>query len=346
MGGDQPVINCDVKSETSHHDKFTKGDLLLILNKNCLEIFEREDDSCFTNLKKLDELRHNVDEFSAQKYKQMRMLVMKVNNSCNPLTKVELKDILSDMGEQILSVKMYEGNSLILQLISENCKNLTSIELWNCSGSNQLQDFRNLIELKLPQNRLCVNAFKKCLANNPDIESLGCDGWWFEEELGDFLKMLPKIKSLRLYNLDHSFHQNEHFRRLYGLTKFSFKSEKNCDTLLAKLAENTNLVELNIEMPLRVNTFNLMKLFPNLEVLYMAHIIKVKPFPFPESTTFPSKIKCIHINKISISCNALLSTVKELKFLAEFYLGSAGAYKCKFLCQNYILYAHVYYFLS
>lgn len=240
---------------------------------------------------------------------------------------VEITNILSVIGEQILSIKIVNGNEMILKAVRDNCQNLNSIHLEHSLKPLLLQGFQKLKELKVVDINMGTSEYEKCFATSPNIEILECNVP--DEGFMKLLKMLPKLKSIRLGHMPYAVNPNEQFHRLLhldGLTRFSFLSSRNCDNLLNELANNYNLVELDIAVA-DGGTFNIIKLFQNLEVLCMQGV----PFPrsiwFPEATVFPPKLKRIKFERITISCRGFLSMVKQLNYLEVFDLRGKNKFR-------------------
>lgn len=108
-----------------------------------------------------------------------------------------------------------------------------------------------------------------------------------------------------------------------------------------KKLKKLSLVELTLHMPYNGDTFEIIRLFPNLEMLSMDHWKGKETFPTSFLIDLPSKLKRIKLNGIKISYKTLLSLVQELKFLEEFDVGRGDIFwnldECKFfLNKNFI----------
>lgn len=343
------IAACD---NASHNEK-----ALLMLNEYCLmEISEYLAMRDFVSLSKTCTLLRDLcNRVCTKKFKNIQVEVLPVKNGHNVLTEDEFSDNLSMIGSYISTVEIEGGNDVIVKTIRDNCKNLKGIGLVYCKEPLQLHHFRHLKELKLSWVRICMDDLRKCFANNR-IESLVYESCILVTDTSrvDFgfnglfklLVKLPDLKSLRIYASDHSLGDSLHQSRVFqfilfdGLTKFSFSSLNNCNELLTVLANKMkSLLELEFNSDGNADTFNLIKLFQNLEILTMESSKYIEDTWFSNAPEFPPKLKHIHLPGIKISQKCIVSLVKNLKFLEKFHIGQYGRIfsdndKCKFLCQN------------
>lgn len=190
------------------------------------------------------------------------------------------------IGKYVLSVKVCGGSQFIIQTLKDNCPNLKSIELRQCSKPVQFPKFPNLKELKVSTLRMNIDELRSYFASNPDIESLEYNG--LRTDYLSELVNLPKLKSLR-FTCNH-FNPNQLFPLLNGLTKLSIESSKNCNHLLIELVTKLNLVELELKMEVNAATFQIINSFRNLEVLSITSAWTMAEFLHPN--TFPLNLRC------------------------------------------------------
>jgi len=325
---------CLLKAETTTKmDQATSATSLLKLNEYCLlDIFKFLKLADFVNLDRTcSQLKFIGARVCAEKYKKFEIFI---SNSNKGMERKEFSDILSVIGGHIESVSVDGANQLIIQLIKAKCKNINSLQLWNCKTPIQLQCFENLKELKLNAVSISTNELKICFAKNAELEHLEYDCSYGEEFL-ELLRILPKLKSLHLDNIPNTLHLNQHLHCLDGLTKFSFYSPDNCNQLLIKLTKNANLMELQVWMPFDADTFGIIKSFQSLEKLGMHQFGQLESMP--ENTVFPSTLQSIKFSGVKMASKMLLSTVKQLKSLEEFDLGYRHDLdKCKNLLEKCI----------
>lgn len=331
-------------------EPLTEKPTLLILNDHCLlKVFQFLQLNDFVNLHNTcHRLRDICTSVCALKYKKIVVDTgVYGNNSRNKISKECFSKVLSVIGQHVLSVEIYYANPFILETIRDKCNNLNSLQLRMCEESLELQHFRNLKELIMSTGsnrvRMSINELKNFVANNPDLESLKCSKC-YQMDFMELTKMLPKLKSLRLpFMVSGTFHRHREFQHLLhldGLTKLSFESAKNCNQLLLVLAKRLNLVELELTMDFDADSFGIIKMFRNLEVLLMRHwYVNFEEAWFSDATVFPPNLKRIKAKSIDISCGVFISIVKQLKFLDSFDLGFGEIYwdhdKCKIVYQNY-----------
>lgn len=314
-------------------DQKTAAMSLLSLNEYCLlDIFKFLKLPDLVNLgKTCEQLKSIGARVCAQQFQKIEVQIYK-NKGMN---KKEFSNTLSVIGEHISSMSVDGANQIILQLIKDKCKNIKSIELWNCKGPVELQCFQSLKEIKLNSVEISMNQLKRCFAKNSELESLEYDCTNGEDVL-ELVERLPKLQSLHLDNVSHSLHLNQHLHCLDGLAKFSFYSLDNCNQLLTKLTENTKLKNLQVWMPLDTDTFGIIKSFPSLEVLAMHQFGENEHLP--ENTVFSPTLRSVKMTGVKMSCKALLSAVKQLKSLDEFNLGYRHDLdKCKLLKEKFFV---------
>lgn len=177
-------------------------------------------------------------ETAVMKYKNI--VIRKFGSKIGPIQK--LIHNLSVIGEHVHSVELIDTNNMILDLIKNKCKNLNSIQLWDCSSLVKLPYFVNLKEIKLVGNKLSTRKIKKLLEYNNGLECLEC---WYDKDYQELLESLPYLRSLWFYDVPSrdrlNFAKNQ-------LTKFSFESRRNCNDILVSVAKTSDLVELHIYM--------------------------------------------------------------------------------------------------
>lgn len=326
----------------------TKEVSLLMLNNDCLmKIFQILELMDFVNLAKACiRLQEVADETFVPKCKEIEIQVEYYCKHCSidkclnearersQNTKEEFADIISVIGPHVLSVRMYDGNDFILEIIKDYCKKVNSLKFHRYDNPPHLEDFKSLKELKLYGPKLCNNALKNYFTNNPDIESLGyCE---VDEDFLKLLTLLPKLKTLELEwsRVSDSINPNQikHLLHLYYLRKFEFRCESNCNQFLNELATKLNLTDLKFNMNTDDDTFDIIKSFQNLEVLSICH--EGSDGQIPENATFPSKLKRIELFT-PMKCSSLVTIIKQLKFLEEVELeGIMIDIECLFLYQN------------
>lgn len=337
---------CGVKTKMADQN----GEIsLLMLNEYCLmNILEFLDLSDFVNLDKTCTVLRDIGaRVCALKFKGIEVEFVVKDYVGEYMTKQDFCNVLSVIGKSISSVKMLYANQCNLDIIRENCINLESLDLSYSSkkrGKLQVQDFRNLTELKLFGEIINTNDLENCFANNPDIEKLVCQ---FEEDLKllQLLEMLPKLEHLELKDMHCRSYLNpqlQHLLRLDQLTKFTYQSWDQCNQLLAELAKKSNLVQLNIHMDLNVDTFDILKEFRNLKSLSITTNSSLH-VSIPETTVFPPKLESIIFTGFIITCSNFFSIVKQLKFLQQLNYQVYGDRlgNCKFLNQNCMLLDHL-----
>lgn len=299
---------------------FAENSSLLMLNDECLiHVLNYLNVYDLVNVAKTCYRLQNVADICAYKYKKVRV----VANKYTGITTEKLSNVLSVIGEHVSSVELDNANFFIFKTIRNNCSNLESIKLMDCKEPLQLQCFRNFKELKFDDARVTISELKNCFANNPNIENLEYECWYDNELISfiELLDMLPKLKSLRIYDLPISFvhHQQfQHLLHLDGLTKFSFQSLENCNQLLIELAKKLNLIEIDFTMDFNDHTFDLIKSFENLEYLSMSSYNWKKSW-LSKTPLYPPKLKRLKLDCIKMSCKTFLLVVRQLEFLEEFY---------------------------
>lgn len=316
---------------------------LLMLNNDCmLNIFKFLELFDYVNLAKTCDRLLNI-AISDNKFDHVEVLVTDENKSVVEhyfedalennilLSNNEFVDIVSVIGRQLLSIKIYFANDFILQTLSDNCTNLKSVEVHHSLDGNdfysalKLHRLRNLKEFKISKCVYQVSELEACFINNPDIESLKLDG--ISENFMELLQLLPKLNKLKL-PIGHA-QQVQHLLNLNVLTKLSFHTYGNCDNILEILAKKTNLVELKFSYNFigrnyrRKDIFTILKSFRNLQVLSITNSSSYW-VGIPEKTVFPPNLKYIKLDVIWMTCSNILSIVEQLDFLEEMDLGHAA----------------------
>ena len=311
---------------------------LFVLNDDCfINIFQYLSFEDLINVHRTCTVLRDVgDRVCGRKFKRVT-----VERSAKGISKNEFSDILSTIGESILSIKLCDANRLMFDTVRRECTNLNSLELWNCKEPHQLQSFQNLIALFVNDFELNIDDMKKFFEKNPNLERFSYD-CSYSEHFYELLSMLPNLRSLQISNMSHCVHQNQHFQQLLrvgGLTTFSFHSEDdNCDRLLIELGKHlVNLVTLNIVIRFNEETFAALKAFRNLERLSLDQL-SYDEVQIPVNTIFPSKLKRIDISRVNLTFNSFLSIVKQLKFLAVFNIGCTDNLDiCKSFYEHFCL---------
>lgn len=316
---------------------------LLMLTDHCLiNVFELLELVDFINLAKtstrMQKIAYNYSIPNSLRNKPIVVTLMRdrYGHGCCNISKNELTGIFSIIGRHVSSIKVNDGDTHILETIRDTCYNLSSIELYDCEDPLQL-DLQNLKELKLRGIMgLSAEDFRNCFTNNPGIESLEYDSI-FSNDLIELLHMLPRLYSLRLGDVTVSLSLITNLCQLDGITKFSFRSSSNCNSvniLLEELARKWDLLELEFNTEGNARTFDIINKFQNLEVLSVGLINR----RFPRVDVYPSNLKCFECDGIRISCNGFLAIVKQLQFLEEFDVGRGCIFsnlnKCKLIYQN------------
>lgn len=301
---------------------------LLLLNDFCLvKIFQSLELRDLVNLTNTCQRLRDVTELvSSIKYKDIVVGVHGVTCTLDSYmqSQKEFTATMAFIGKHISTIEMFEGNNFITETIGKYCKNLTQLHLLVMENfKEQLQlpqrKFPNLKELKLFANTT-VDEVKIFFYCNADIESLE---WCFDNDAYmALLPMLRKLKSLRLSFILQpvDFAPNrliQHLIRLDGLTKLTFEINTNCNDLLVQLATHLNLMELCVYIHVDGDTFEIIKLFKNLEVLSLGCGNRNERTHFPDNIVLPPKLKDITLSNFDISCSAVISLVKQLTLLKE-----------------------------
>lgn len=310
--------------DSTDADVSTSEPSLLLLNDDCLiHIFKRLELLDFVNLSKTCVRLKNVagDTF-VPKFKS---IVIDDEYSENPtsvkVTKQKFSDVLSVIGGRVLSIEIFDGNDFILRTVTNKCKNVNSFALSysTCSlnVSPQLQDFKNLKELRIDECEISKKKLRQIFINNPGIERLEYD--WAYKGFVKLLRLLPKLKSLKLDRIDGlGLNKVPNLFHLKEVTEFKFGSFVNCNEFLIELATKWKLVELYFHCDTDDETFNSIKLFENLEYLDVGN--KQRSWTLPEHTVFPPNLKSISFYNIHLTYRTLASMVKELKWLERIHL--------------------------
>lgn len=292
---------------------------LLLLNDDCLiQLFKRLELLDFVNLAKTCVRLKNVagDTF----VHKFQSVVINDEREEYPtsikVTKQQFSDVLSLIGGRVLSIELCDGYDFLLQTVTDKCKNVNSLALWYCklNISRQLQEFKNLKELRIYDCDISNFHLFLIFINNPGIETLAYD--WAYKGFSKLLRLLPKLKDLRLDRIiglnskkfPNLFHSKE-------VTSFQFYSPVNCNKFLIEIATQWKLVELDFDFDTNKETFDLIKLFENLENLRIA-----RGGTIPTHTVFPPKLKRISFYAIRLTYRSLASIVKQLKLLEQIRL--------------------------
>lgn len=256
------------------------------------------------------------------------------------ITMETFNQILLCIGQCVKSVRILNGNAVILPKVEKHCKNMDRIELLEGEGSHSLENFRGLTEMKVPNVRIATHSFRKCLANNPSLESLQFDHFWYENDVTDLSELLPDLRSLRLVEVamgeDGQPNQKSKKRatsfdysvipellKADGLTHFSFESEKNCNELLRKLSGKRNLESLSFKMNVNSETFTNIGELKNLKCLAITNHKQIRNIR-DAHPIWPSKLTHLTLNSIVIPKLLVLSIINKLKHLEELHIGATN----------------------
>lgn len=227
----------------------------------------------------------------------------------------EFADKLSVIGRHLVSICIQKENDFILETINKNCKNLSSFKLRNI---NRLPEMRNFSNVK----GLIIRDFGKVFTNNREIESIELNYGavvipeYYIEQLMTSLQLLPKLKSLELpFDIPVDIIQQLLYLPGAGLTKLSFRSDNNCNYFLMKLATKFNLLELKCDVDIDEYTFDVLRLFRNLDVLCTNRY-----YYLTKTVVLPPRLKFVDFNLIRMEWGTFVSIVKQLKYLEEFQL--------------------------
>lgn len=331
----------DTKMVNPNNQMLTEGTPLLTLDDRCLiEISQYLELSDLMNLHKTcRRLKDVCASVCALRYNKVKVFTQRVGSDYNEkITKQQFCNVLSVIGQHVLSVEINEANDFILETIRDSCKNLNKMEVCSCEESDHLQNIRNMKELRLGAIIMDTDELKNLLENNLGLEILECRSGYGEDFI-QLLEMLPKLKCLEGITLRNQ--DLQHVLRLDGLSKLSFRSNENCNQLLIGLSERLNLTELNINMEFDGYSLGIIKAFGNLKVLSIDPRNIWNKKWFSDATVLPPTLKHLKVDKIKISCSDFLAMVKQLHSLEEFDVGRYGDIfwdhsECKLSCQNYM----------
>lgn len=182
---------------------------------------------------------------------------MEESNGPSTTSKNDFSKILKVIGGHVGSVYVRPGNLDIIKTVTDNCNKLSSVRLFgnHIKPLNEPLPFRNLKDLQVCDVCLSTELWGNCFTNNPNIDNLV---WRYSRCYNNCLPlliMLPKLKSLTIYDLELNSGEFHHLSCLTNLTKFTFRSSKTCNQLLVELAEKLKLVELEFVMPYDADSF-------------------------------------------------------------------------------------------
>ncbi|XP_037029391.1 uncharacterized protein LOC119069441 [Bradysia coprophila] len=315
----------------SNDTEISGGPSLLLLNNDCLiRIFKCVELLDLVNLSRTCVRFKNIaaDTFNP------RFKMVTINDICNspepypPLkvTEQQFSRILSLIGWRVQSVEIYEGCNYIFRKVTSKCKNVTSLSLrfidhpvLSLGTCPHLQEFNKLKELRIIECEIAKDVLRQIFLHNPDIETIECD--WAYKGFVKLLKLLPKLKQLHLDSIQGlGVNHSPNLFHLKEVNDFTFYCSENCNKFITQLATKWTLVSLNVTCDADDETFELLKLFENLEYLEIAN--KTSKCIVPESTIFPSKLKRIGFCCIGLTLRKLASIVDETKMLEEIILRS------------------------
>lgn len=301
---------------------------LLTLNNDCfMQIFQHLSLVDFVNFastcsKLLDVAR----DFRSQNY--INVEIDKPGKASKKiLSKHEYLTVLSVIGVNVLEINVNNSSTFMLETVKENCNNLKKVCVTEYNGSQILQGFRNLEELKV--DSLCyisINEWINFFICNPELEVLDFYGG-YEDGFMELLTHLPKLQSLALPYISSFIHERQDFQHLLqlrGLTKLLLRSGYNLNGMLIDLANNMNLVELDIRMKFDNKSFEILNMFRNLEILSIDSTVDWNGAWFPNALVFPPRLQRLKMKNIQIWWGKLLEIVQQLIFLKEFDLGEEG----------------------
>lgn len=308
--------------DSTDADVSTSEPSLLLLNDDCLiHIFKRLELLDFVNLSKTSlRLKNVAGDTFVRKFKSIviddKYAEHPTHPTCVKVTKQQFSDVLSVIGGRVLSIEICDGYDFILRTVTNKCKNVNSLALFysKCSldMSPQLQEFKNLKELKIYDCEISKKKLRQIFINNPGIESLEYD--WAYKGFVKLLRLLPKLKSLSLDRMDGlGLNKVPNLFHLKEVTKFKFGSFVNCNKFLIELSTKWKLAELYFHCDTNDETFNSIKLFENLEYLEVGNM--ERSWTLPEHTVFPPNLKSISFYNIHLTYRTLASMVKKLKWL-------------------------------
>ncbi|XP_037040527.1 uncharacterized protein LOC119077419 isoform X1 [Bradysia coprophila] len=201
--------------------------------------------------------------------------------------------------------------------------------------------------MKVPHVRMATHVFEKCLTNNPNLEGLEFDHFWYREDITNLSELFPRLRYLRLIEMamgeDGSAQEPKRGKskkpcstpfdytvvldllQSDTLTHFSFESEKTCNQLIQLLASHKrNLEKLSFTMNVNKQTFADIGRLKNLKFLAIANGKGVRKIG-SDVPKWPPKLACLTLNNIVISDTELLSIVEHLPLLEELYIGTTSA---------------------
>lgn len=317
-------------SNNSNQDDSNTEPSLLVLNNDCLiKIFENLDMLDYISLaKNCTRLQDVADSVPIPTFKGIEVEVNvdiepSYSNEIVKKSKNDFVDKLTSIGVHFVSIKVLWGNEFVLETIKQNCMKLKSLEM---RFSENVPKLQGLIDLKILKiefcGQICINDFRECFANSPNIETLEYDH--VDEDFMKLLELLPKLKSLALRWTRNSIKPEEFHNLLLlnDLTKLSFRSDGYCNNLLMELSTKLNLVELEVYADLTEDTFDIIKTFRNLEFLSLAHLGRHN-IELQETIVLPPQLKYIRLVNISITLDATLAMAKHHTFLEEIDLSGA-----------------------
>lgn len=240
----------------------------------------------------------------------------------------QFRDILSVIGWRVHSVEMYyEGYDTIFRAVASKCKNVTSLALLfieypvlSLRTCPHLLEFKMLTKLRIVECDIANSVLRQIFLNNPNIDHLEFDCTLFANRGPvKLLEILPKLKTLHLQHIQGlGVNKVPNLFHLKEVNDFKFYDERNCNKFITELAAKWQLVSLDLTCDTDDETFDLLRLFENLESLSMANMTKY--CTMPERTVFPSKLKRISFNCISFTLRKFASMVDELKMLEFVFL--------------------------
>jgi len=297
-----------------------------VLIDDCLmEVFQRLPLVDYANLAfTCHRIRDVARVFSELKHKKIVIEAWSRDSKYSTISKLELRKVLSVVGEHVVNVEVTRCNPFILKSIQMKCEKLASVSVHELYATITLEGFRNLKNFKLEINRrIGINEWKNFFEANTELEVLdnNCQCDYRGEGYFELLIKLPKLQSLRLPFIRDSFHRSadfQHLLRLTGLTKLRLWSLDNLNGILIDLAKCIKLVELDIFMEFNDESLAAIKSFENLEVLSIHPWRGWKQAWFTNASVLPPKLQRLEMKCIDISCSQFLELLQHLPDLKEF----------------------------
>lgn len=319
------------KMEDKNRQQINESQSLLVLHDYCLfDIFERLTFVDYANLAgTCHRLRNLARNLHSPNHKRITIEATLKRDTVNTtISKQELSKVLAVIGEQVLEVTVdYESDvTLGLKSLKKKCKNLESITVSGYFAERKIRCFGNLKRLAVINGGyISLQEWKNFFASSPALEELNYyeNDDDYEDGFMEILTHLPKLQSLGLPWIFDSLHQSpdfHHLLQLTGVKKLSLRSTDNLNGILVDLANNLNLVELDIHMTFDGESLGIIKSFQNLEVLSIRSMGGWDEAWFSTVLVFPPKLQRLSFDHMKMSCSKFLELLQHLTFLTEFEL--------------------------